>query len=96
MTSTSNTVKTELIEVLTASELLSSSSSHEDFSNIHTEPSFIETPRPNLDNLVQRYDDIFKTHEMYHQFTNSKLAPWRNLIEFKYFDSMYQNHRSIK
>ena len=94
---TENThIKSELIEVLTASELLSSSSSQEEFPAVHTESSFMETPTPDLDNLIQRYDNIFLTHEMYYNFVNSKLAPWKNLIEFKYFDTMYQSHRSTK
>ena len=97
MSNTTNNVKTELIKVLTNSEILSPSpSNQEEFPPVYTDPTFMENPRPDLDNLVQRYNDIFKTHEMYHQFTSSKLAPWRNLIEFKYFDSMYQNHRSTK
>ena len=96
MTSTPTTVKLEFTEILTASELLPSSSSNEEFPSVTTESIFIDNPSPSLEHLVQRYDDIFNDHQMYLNFVNHKLAPWKNLLDFKYFDTLYQSHRSYR
>ena len=31
----------------------------------------------------------------YRAFTENKLRPWENALEYKHFDTMYMNHRSL-
>lgn len=96
-------IKTEFTEVLTSSELLPprpiSISSSDEFPTIITESSLLEstrTPNQTIEpkNLVDRYDETFPSPSIYRTFTDTKLAQWKDTLEYKYFDSLYIYHRN--
>ena len=92
------TVKTKFVDVLTEGELLSSPISVT-FSTIVTEASLIEVPptnKPiNKEAIATLYDRVFTDAISYRAFTENKLRPWENALEYKHFDTMYMNHRSL-
>ena len=101
----SPTIKTEFTEIITSSDLLPprpvSISSSEEFPTIITESSLLEPPtetndsqEEELKSLIDLYDDTFNSLETYRNFTNTKLAPWSKTLEYKYFDTLYANHRA--
>ena len=98
----SSPVKTEFTEVLTGSDLFPqhpiSVSSSEEFPTVITESSLLqssETRNPSIEseNLIDVYDRTFTSLELYRDFTNARLAPWANTLEYKYFDTLYTYHR---
>ena len=95
-------VKTEFTEVLTGSDLFPqcpiSVSLSEEFPTVITESSLLKSPdtsNPSTEseNIVDIYDWTFTSLDQYRDFTNSKLAPWANTVEYKYFDTLYTYHR---
>jgi hypothetical protein len=96
----STTVKSEFTEVLTGSDLLPprpvSISSSEEFPTIITETSLLETPTTTAEqrNLVDQYDEVFPTPNLYRQFAEAKLTSWKDTLEYQYFDSLYVYHRN--
>ena len=89
------TVKTKFVDVLTEGELLSSPISTT-FSTIVTEASLIEAPPTdgpiNEEAIATLYDRVFTDAISYRAFTENKLRPWENALEYKHFDTMYTNH----
>ena len=92
------TIKTEFVDVITEGELLASPTSAI-FSTIVTEASLIEIPIPegqtNKKTIATLYDEVFTDAMSYRAFTENKLRPWENALEYKHFDTMYTNHRSL-
>ena len=92
------TVKTEFVDVVTKGELLSSPVSAT-FSTIITKASLVETPIPegqiNEKTIATLYDKVFMDAMSYRAFTENKLRPWEKALEYKHFDTMYTNHRSL-
>ena len=90
------TVKTEFVNVVTEGELVSSPISAT-FSTIITEASLVEIPLPegqiNEKTIATLY--VFVDAMSYRAFTENKLRPWENALEYKHFDTMYMNHRSL-
>lgn len=105
--STPSVVKTEFVEVLTSSDLIpphppslitDHSPSTEEFPPVLTESLILESESstghyPEATDLIQIYDDVFSSPSQYQNFTEVKLAPWRNTRDFKYFDILYKHHR---
>ena len=89
------TVKTEFVDVVTKGELLLSPISAT-FSTIITEPSLVEVPlaegQINEKTITTLYDEVFVNAMFYRAFTENKLRPWENTLEYKHFDTMYMNH----
>ena len=89
------TVKIEFVNVVTEEELLLSPVSAT-FSTIVTEASLIETPpidgQINEKTITTLYDEVFVDTISYQAFTENKLRPWKNALEYKHFDTMYTNH----
>ena len=92
------TVKTEFVDVITEGELLSSPVSAT-FSTIVTEASLVELPPTegpiNEKSITTLYDKVFIDAMSYRAFTENKLRPWENALEYKHFDTMYTNHQSL-
>ena len=92
------TVKTEFVDVVTGGELLSSLVSAT-FSTIITKASLIEVPlsegQINEKTIATLYDEVFADAMSYWAFTENKLRPWENALEYKHFDTMYTNHWSL-
>ena len=92
------TVKTKFIDVITKGELVSSPVSAM-FSTIITEASLIETPSDDIPTdrktITTLYDEVFVDAVSYQVFTENKLRLWENTMEYKYFNTMYTNHRSL-
>ena len=92
------TVKTKFVDVITEGELLSSPVSAT-FSTIITKASLVELPSTkgpiNKKSITTLYDKVFTDAMSYRAFTENKLRPWENALEYKYFDTMYTNHRSL-
>ena len=92
------TVKTKFVDVITEGGLLSSPTSAT-FSTIITEASLVEIPIPegqtNEKTITTLYDEVFTDAMSYRAFTENKLRPWENALEYKHFDTMYTNHRSL-
>ena len=69
------------------------------FSNIITEASLTETLSDNIltdgKTITTLYDEGFIDAVSYQVFTENKLQLWENTMEYKYFDTMYTNHRSL-
>ena len=91
-------VKTEFINVITEGELLSSPVSAT-FSTIVTKASLIKTPpidgKINEKTTTTLYDEVFFDAISYWAFTENKLRPWENALEYKHFNTMCTNHRSL-
>ena len=91
-------VKTEFIDIVTEGELLLSPISAT-FSTIVTEASFIKTPpiegQLNKKSITTLYDEVFVNTISYQAFTENKLRPWENALEYKHFNTMYTNHQSL-
>ena len=91
-------VKTEFMDVVTEGELLLSPISAT-FSTIITEASLVEVPPGkgpiNEKTITTLYDEVFVDAMSYRAFTENKLRPWENALEYKHFDTLYTNHRSI-
>ena len=92
------TVKTEFVNVVTEGELLSSPISAT-FSTIITEASLVEVPlaegQINEKTITTLYSKVFVDAMSYQAFTENKLMPWENALEYKHFDTMYTNHQSL-
>ena len=88
-------VKTKFVDVITEGELLSSPLSTT-FSTIVTEASLVELPPTegpiNEKSITTLYDEVFIDAMSYRAFTENKLRPWENALEYKHFDTMYTNH----
>ena len=91
-------VKTEFVNIITEGELLSSLISAT-FSTIVTEASLVEIPPTegpiNKKSITTLYDKVFINTISYRAFTENKPRPWENTLEYKHFDTMYTNHRSL-
>ena len=91
-------VKTEFVNVVTEGELLLSPISAT-FSTIVTEASLIETPpiegQLNKKSITTLYNKVFVNAIFCWAFTENKLRPWENTLEYKHFDTMYTNHWSL-
>ena len=101
-TMSSSPVKTEFTEVLTGSDLFPqcpiSVSSSEEFPTVIIKSSLLKSPNTSnpsteSENIVDIYDRTFTSLDQYRDFTNSRLAPWANTVEYKYFDTLYTYHR---
>ena len=95
----SSSIKAEFIDVLTVPDLLPTPSqvSSEEFPTVLTESSLLESSlpaKPDDIKLIELYDYVFATPDMYKNFTDGKLSPWKNTLDFKYFDTLYLQHRS--
>src|ERR1700678_4814655 len=91
------TVRTKFTEVLAKPNLVGIPSA-EEFLHTLVETSLIKpTPSSPIDNrnLVKQYDEVFVAPEDYQKFVDSKMEPFRNLTDFRYFDTMYTEHRSL-
>ena len=92
------TVKTEFVDIVTEGELFSSPISAT-FSTIIAEASLIKVPlaegQINKKTIATLYDEVFVDAMSYRAFTENKLRPWENALEYKHFDTMYTNHRSL-
>ena len=92
------TVKTKFVDVVTKEELLLSPISAT-FSTIITEASLIKVPlaegQINEKTIATLYNKVFVDAMSYQAFTENKLRPWENALEYKHFDTMYTNHRSL-
>ena len=92
------TVKTKFIDVVTEGELLSSPISAT-FSTIITKASLVKVPlaegQNNKKTIATLYNKVFVDAMSYRAFTENKLRPWENALEYKHFDTMYMNHRSL-
>ena len=88
-------VKTEFVDVLTEGELLASPISAT-FSTIVTEVSLVEIPPMdgpiNEEAIATLYNRVFTDAVSYRAFTENKLRPWENALQYKHFDTMYTNH----
>ena len=96
-TNSAPSIKSKFTEVITESDLIPIPSAEEFLTNI-VETALLETAQPvenDSKNLVQRYDETFPEPEIYRTFSEGKLSPWKNTLEFKYFDTMYCDHRSL-
>ena len=84
-------VKTEFVDIVTKGELLSSPISAT-FSTIITEASLVEIPPTegpiNEKSISTLYDEVFIDTMSYRAFTENKLRPWENALEYKHFDTM--------
>ena len=91
-------VKTEFVNVVTEGGLLSSLISAT-FSTIVTEASLVKIPPTegpiNKKSITTLYDKVFVDTISYWAFTENKLRPWENALEYKHFDTMYTNHQSL-
>ena len=89
------TVKTEFVDIVTKGELLSSPISAT-FSTIITKASLVEVPlaegQINKKTITTLYDEVFVDAMSYRAFTENKLRPWENTLEYKHFDTMHTNH----
>ena len=69
------------------------------FSTIITEASLIEIPpaegQIKEKTITTLYDKVFVDAMSYRAFTKNKLRPWENTLEYKHFNTMYTNHRSL-
>ena len=98
---TTPTVKTEFTEVLTASDLLSHTSSSPELLSIVTEttllpPSPTQPTPEECKRLVTLYDETFTTRDQYQAFVDNTLTPWKEIGEFKYFNVLYSNYCNTK
>ena len=88
-------VKTEFVDVVTEGELLLSLISAT-FSTIVTEASLVEVPPTegpiNEKSITTLYDEVFINAISYRAFTENKLRPWENALEYTHFNTMYTNH----
>ena len=87
-------------EIITTSDLVSPPPHlNDEFTIIITETSLLEddTPLPPIpyNDMVEYYNQMFPTLEEYQNFVNTKLKPWQNTLEFKYFNSMYRHQQSM-
>ena len=91
-------VKTEFVNVITEGELLLSPISAT-FSTIVTEVSLVKIPPTegptNEKSITTLYNKVFIGAISYWAFTENKLRPWENALEYKHFDTMYTNHWSL-
>ena len=92
------TVKTEFVDIVTEGGLLPSPASTT-FSTIVTEASLVELPPTegpiNEKSITTLYNEVFIDAMSYQVFTENKLRPWENALEYKHFDTMYTNHQSL-
>ena len=91
-------VKTEFVDVVTKGELLLSPISAT-FSTIITKASLVKVPPTkgpiNEKTITTLYDKVFVDAMSYPAFTENKLRPWENALEYKHFNTMYTNHWSL-
>ena len=92
------TVKTKFVDIITEGGLLLSPTSAT-FSTIVTEASLVKIPIPegqtNEKTITTLYDEVSMDSMSYWAFTENKLRPWGNALEYKHFDTMCTNHRSL-
>ena len=93
-----STIKTELTDVLTDTDLLSNiSRTPEEFATVITDSSLLGSPPLTTpEDIVETYDNTFPTPDSYKNFVDIELAPWRNTMELKLFDTLYLHHRSTE
>ena len=98
-------IENKFTEILTEPELSSiPTTSPSGFIPIMTATSFLKPKTESLHspttNLVEYYNQMFLTLDMYQNFINQKLHLWHSHLKLKYFDSMYQHQwattKSIK
>ena len=91
-------IKTEIIEILTDSDLAPTPSPTEDsIIPILTESTFLPARRNDPftpTELIERYNLTFPKPEDYQKFAEEKLAPWSRTTNFKYFDHLYSDYRN--
>ena len=95
--SKATSVKSEFTEVITMDNLMGTNTTNE-FSPVITETDLIYETKPDEVNtlgLILKYDEIFPEPKDYYTFTEAKLEPWKNTLDFKYFDTMYTNYRLL-
>src|ERR1700678_1117135 len=97
-------IKSEFVEVITDSTLLPTANT-EPLITVTTERTVVDTTSDSSSStpesltpqqLVNKYDTLFTTPEMYHEFVKQKLNHWKDQTEFRYLDTVYQNHRRTK
>ena len=96
-----NVIKSEFVDVVTDSTLLSTTTA-EPLTTVVTERTVIDvssnssssTPKSlTPQQLIDQYDSLFTTPEMYQEFVKQKLDHWKDQTDLRYFDTIYQNHR---
>src|SRR5271168_4438173 len=97
-------IKSEFVEVITDSTLLPTATT-EPLTTVTTERTVVDTTSDSSSStqesltpqqLVNKYDTLFTTHKMYHKFVKQKLNHRKDQTEFRYFDTVYQNHQRTK
>src|SRR5277367_3746285 len=90
--SSSKTQEETFPAVLTENSLLSSPPPSSESSFSTTSVVLSESPA----DLVHIYDNTFPDLQQYHDFTNRKLIPWKQALEFKHFNTLYLSHCQLK
>src|ERR1700678_1655624 len=97
-------IKSEFVKVITDSTLLPTATT-EPLTTVTTERTVVDTNSNSSSftpesltpqQLIEKYNPLFTTHEMYHEFVKQKLNHWKDQTDFRYFDTVYQNHRQTK
>ena len=93
-----SSLKTEFTEVLTVPELAPPSSNpSNNLAPVLTENTLLNTPaNEKVTNMgiIEEYDRIFTTPELYHNFFENRFAPWKDSLELQHFDTLYTHHRA--
>jgi hypothetical protein len=97
-------IKSKFVDVITDSTLLSTTTA-EPLTTVVTERTVIDVSSNSSSStpeyltpqqLIDRYDSLFTTPEMYREFVKQKLDHWKDQTDLRYFDTIYQNHRRTK
>src|SRR5271168_2071066 len=90
--SSSKTREETFPAVITKNSLLSSPPPSSESSFSTTSIILSESPA----DLIHIYNNTFPDLQQYHDFTNRKLTPWKQSLEFKHFNTLYLSHRQLK
>ena len=97
--STSPSIKIEVIEVLTNSSISPTPSTTDDLIPILTESTLLSSQPDDPHSpteLIQQYNLLFNEQTDYMNFVNTRLLPWKDTTDFKYFHSLYSDYRDNK
>jgi hypothetical protein len=84
------TVKNEFTEVINLDDLNTLST---EYPVVLTETTLLESTTPLVvDDLIKQYDETFENKAEYQRFMEGKLGLWKNTMELKYFDGLYNEH----
>lgn len=89
--------KPEFTEVITIADSPNPETTPE-FTTVITENSLLDVntpipPMPHTD-LIEYYDQMFPTLELYQNFMKGQIAPWAHNLDVRLFDSLYRHQRS--